>query len=252
MLYAAHPVAASFAATPTAREVETDERRRSFLRMVSHELRTPLNSIIGFSEILGAELHGPLGAPQYREYAEIIRGSGYKLLKLVNQVLEIARLESGAMDLDLRPEPLDTALDDAIAGLQDEIATHGIRIVIVDRGALPSVVADGRGLRAVLGHLLQNAVHYSPEGGQVRVSAAPRGRNLDILIENDGPDVSPEDLARLLMPFEQGENALTRRGEGAGLGLPISQLTCQAMGGQLSLASAPGKGVSARIRLPRA
>src|SRR5690606_38499997 len=93
MSQAAYSNAASGAAQPTAREVEADERRRSFLRMASHELRTPLNSIIGFSEILNTEIHGPLGAPEYREYAEIIRGSGHKLLRLVNQVLEIARLE---------------------------------------------------------------------------------------------------------------------------------------------------------------
>src|SRR5689334_5677349 len=84
-----------------------DERKRSFLRMVSHELRTPLNSILGFSEILTAELYGPLGASQYKEYAEIIHGSGQKLLKLVNQVLEIARLEGGTVDLAAASEPLE-------------------------------------------------------------------------------------------------------------------------------------------------
>ena len=96
----AHLASAPRPDATAAREAEAEERRRSFLRMVSHELRTPLNSIIGFSEILGAELHGPLGAPQYQEYAAIIRGSGHKLLKLVNQVLEIARLEGGATDFE--------------------------------------------------------------------------------------------------------------------------------------------------------
>src|ERR1700747_1095191 len=103
------------------REGPPASARRDFLRMVSHELRTPLNSIIGFSEILGSELHGPLGRPQYREYAEITRGSGHKLLKLVNQVLEIARLEGGAMDFNLRPESLDAAVEDVIVALQEEI-----------------------------------------------------------------------------------------------------------------------------------
>src|SRR5258708_2168449 len=90
-----------------------EDQKRAFLRLVSHELRTPLNSILGFSEILSAELYGPLGAPQYKEYAEIIRGSGKKLLRLVNQVLEIGRLEG--LELDVRPEALEPAIDDAIA-----------------------------------------------------------------------------------------------------------------------------------------
>jgi signal transduction histidine kinase len=249
---AAHLAAAPRAEAPTAREAEADERRRSFLRMVSHELRTPLNSIIGFSEILGSELHGPLGRPQYREYAEIIRGSGHKLLKLVNQVLEIARLEGGAMDFDLRPESLDAAVEDVIAALQEEIATRGVTVTVAERGALPQVMADDRGLRTVLTHLLQNAVHYSPEGGEVRVSAKVRGRVLEILIENEGETIGAADLPRLLLPFEQGENALTRRSEGAGLGLPICQLTCQAMGGRLRLSSGADQGVTAHVRLPRA
>ena len=97
-------------------DVQLDEQKRSFLRMVSHELRTPLNAVIGFSEIVSSEAYGPLGAPQYKEYAELIRQSGYKLLKLVNQVVDIAKLEGRAMDLDLEPEPLDSALDDAMGG----------------------------------------------------------------------------------------------------------------------------------------
>ena len=248
----AHLAPAPRADTPSAREGEADERRRSFLRMVSHELRTPLNSIIGFSEILGAELHGPLGAPQYREYAEIIRGSGHKLLKLVNQVLEIARLEAGAMEMDLHPESLDAAIDDAIGVLPDDVGPRGVRVSVQGRGALPMVMADTRGLRTVLGHLLQNAVHYSPDGGEVRVSTLAHGRTLEIRIENEGESISAADLPRLLLPFEQGENALTRRAEGAGLGLPICVLTCQAMRGGLRLTSAPGRGVTAHVRLPRA
>ncbi len=250
MPQAAHPLTAPDAVQPATREAEADERRRSFLRMVSHELRTPLNSIIGFSEILGAEIHGPLGAPQYREYAEIIQRSGHKLLRLVNQVLEIARLEGAAADLDLRPEAVDTALDDALTGLQEEIVERRLRVTIAPGVPLTPVMADGRALRAVFVHLLQNAIQHCPEDGEIRVSTRPRGASLDILIENDGEGLDPAQIPRLLLPFEQGENALTRRAEGAGLGLPISQLTCQAMGGQLSLSSPPGRGVAARIRLP--
>src|SRR3954452_1505429 len=99
------------------RDLMREEQKRSFLRMVSHELRTPLNSIIGFSEIIACELYGPLSEPRYREHAAIVRESGLKLLGLVNQVLEIARLESGAADLDAHPEPVQAVVDEVIAGL---------------------------------------------------------------------------------------------------------------------------------------
>jgi len=236
------------AGAPTARDGALDAQKRSFLRMASHELRTPLNSILGFSEILTSELYGPLGAPQYKEYAEIIRGSGQKLLNLVNQVLEIARLEGQAMDLDLRPEPLEAALDDVLAVLAADLS--GLTVEIAGRGDLPAVVADPRGLRTVLSHLLQNAAAFSPEGGTIFVRAQRLGRNVEIVIRDQGQGVDPAELPRLVGPFEQGENALTRHGHGAGLGLTIADLTCKAMEGRLTLASRPGKGLTAGVRLP--
>lgn len=226
------------------------ERKRSFLRMVSHELRTPLNSILGFSEILTAELYGPLGAPQYKEYAEIIHGSGQRLLKLVNHVLEIARLEGRTVEFDTDCEPLEPALDDALAALAPDLATRDVRIEIDGRGALPAVTADGRGLRSVLTHLLHNAIVFSPDGGRVRVSAAAGNGAVEILIRDEGDGIDPADLKRLMAPFEQGENALTRKAEGAGLGLPIAEMTCAAMGGRLTLTSVTGEGLTAQVRLP--
>jgi signal transduction histidine kinase len=239
-------------ARPDARarlDATADEQKRSFLRMVSHELRTPLNSILGFSEILTSELYGPLGTPQYKEYAEIIHGSGQKLLKLVNQVLEIARLEGRTVDFDLQSEALEPALDDVLAGLKPDAEARGVSIEVEGRGGLPAVNADSRGLRSVLTQLLQNAVAFSPEGGTVRVRAGRVGEDVEILIEDDGEGVDPEQLHRLMAPFEQGENALTRKAEGAGLGLPIADLTCRAMGGRLKLSCAPGQGMTAAVRL---
>ena len=230
------------------RDPAFDAQKQSFLRMVSHELRTPLNSILGFSEILASELYGPLGDPQYKEYAEIIQGSGRKLLKLVNQVLEIARLEGGNAELTLRPEPLAPAIDDVVDGLHDELTVRRIRIE-TDGCDEAHVLADARGLRTVLANLLQNAVTYSPDGGRVGVRLELCGQAVEIVIEDDGAGVEAEELPRLLRPFEQGESALTRRSEGAGLGLPICDLTCQAMGGWLTLASLPGRGLQARVRL---
>lgn len=251
----AHEAAPSADANVRARarlDAALDEQKRSFLRMVSHELRTPLNSILGFSEILSAELYGPLGASQYKEYAEIIHGSGRKLLKLVNQVLEIARLDGKAMEFDARSEPIELALDDVLATLKPDLEARNVRVEVKDRGDLPSVMADPRGLRTVLFNLLQNAIAFSPEGGTVRIRVEPRGQDFDIRIEDDGEGLDPDDLPRLMGPFEQGGTALTRRSEGAGLGLPISDLTCRAMGGRLRLESEPGKGLTALVRLPAA
>jgi signal transduction histidine kinase len=232
-----------------AGEVALDEQKKSFLRLVSHELRTPLNSILGFSEILASELYGPLGVEQYREYAEIIRSSGEKLLRLVNQLVEIARLQTGDMEIDLQAERLDPIFQTLGDGLHEAMAARGLRLVTpACVGA--EVLADDRALRTVLSHLLQNAVAFSPDGGLIEVSLAPLHGHLEIVVRNEGDGVDPIDLERLLRPFEQGENALTRHGEGAGLGLAICDLTCKAMGAQLKLASGRGQGFAAHILLP--
>ena len=240
------------AAAHERRRLALDDRKRSFLRMVSHELRTPLNAVIGFSEILSQELYGPLGAPQYKEYAGIVHESGMKLLKLVNQIVEIARLEGHVTDIEMTPEDMDEAMDDVIDGLRAEIARREVIVHVVGQGALPAVLADSRGLRTMLTNLLQNAVTYSPAGGVVHVGAARIGAEVEITIRDQGPGVESSELPRLLQPFEQGGSTLTRANEGAGLGLPIVDLLSRAMGGQLKLSSSLGAGFLARLILPAA
>ena len=233
-------------------ESHGDERRRSFLRMVSHELRTPLNAVIGFAEIVSSEAYGPLGAPQYKEYVEMIRQSGYKLLRMVNQVVDIAKLENKAMDLEIEPEPLDIAIDEALGALRQELEERGVTVAIEGEGNLPSVMADSRGLRTMLVNLLQNAVFYSPEGGTVSIRAVMEEGCVHLEIRDEGEGVPDEDIPRLIRPFEQGENALTRSAQGVGLGLPMVVLLCQAMDGSLRLRSAPGQGMTTVICLPAA
>ena len=227
-----------------------DEQSRSFLRMVSHELRTPLNSVIGFAEIIGRELHGPIGDPRYRDHARVIHQSGMKLLKLVNQVLEIARLESGAAEYNIQPESAAIPLKAALLGLEVEADAHEFRFRIEVDPSTPLVLADARATETILTNLLQNAIAYSPIGGEVRIKVQPFRSHVLFTIANDGDGVASEDIARLMRPFEQGESALTRRSEGAGLGLPIVRLLCSAMGGRLRLYSAPGEGLTATVRLP--
>lgn len=231
-------------------ESRAEEHRRSFLRMVSHELRTPLNSILGFSELISAEIYGPLGAPEYKDYAKLIRDSGQKLLALSNQVLEIARLESGAADLVARREPLDHVLDDVLDGLADEMRARKAEVVVEDQGALPDVITDPKGLRTALAALLSNAIVHGADGGEIRIRVRGRTAEVAINIIDQGPGVDPRDIPRLLRPFEQGENALIRRGEGAGLGLPLAFMLCRGMGGGLTLTPRAEGGLCATVRAP--
>ena len=225
------------------------ETKRSFLRMVSHELRTPLNSVIGFSEIISRELHGPISDPRYKAHAEIIRDSGLKLLKMVNQVLEIARLDAGAADLDIRPESAAVAVRSAVRSLEDAAAARRVEVRETIEEDAPLVLADARGLNTILTNLLQNAITFSPEGAVVEVCAHTRHNGLVFEVCDHGDGVAPQDLHRLMRPFEQGENALVRRTGGAGLGLSIVSLLCREMGGVLTLRSALGEGLTARVRL---
>jgi signal transduction histidine kinase len=234
------------------RRAAADDSRRSFLRMVSHELRTPLNSIIGFSEILNQELCGPIGSPQYKEYAGLIGQSGHRLLKLVNQILDIVRLEGDAADLDLSPEPLDPVVQDAFHQLRDEAAPRGVRLEVDVAGPLPDVIADPRAVRTILINLLQNAVAAAPSGSVIHVRARRFGAEVCIEVQDYGDGVESEDLDRIVRPFEQGEHALTRHTQGAGLGLPIVRLLAEAMSGRLELRSSRGAGFIAAVTLPAA
>ena len=246
------PAADKSSAPRASPDAALEDQKRAFLRMVSHELRTPLNSILGFSEILASELYGPLGAPQYKEYAEIVRDSGQKLLKLVNQLVEIARLEAQAMDFEAAAEPLQATLEEVLAGFAAETAEACVSVSLTGERPLPHVLADGRGLRSLLAGLIHNAIVFSPAGAEVTVATARKAGAVEIVIENPGDPVDPAELARLRRPFEQGESALTRRSQGAGLGLPICALTAKAMGGRLDLAARPGGGLVARVSLPAA
>ncbi len=236
---------------PAKRDPALDETRRAFLRMVSHELRTPLNAIIGFSEIIARELYGPLGAPQYREYAEHVRQSGYRLLKLVNQVLEIARLQGGAVDLDQAAHPLIHMLDDIGDKVREDLEARGVRLRIENEDALPAVLVDDKGARNLLFNLIQNAVLHGRRGGTVDVRARREGDRVEIEIQDDGDGVDPADIPRLLAPFQQ-DDALSNAADRAGLGLPIARLLAEAMGGRLRLSSRPGEGLTAHVTLPAA
>ena len=235
---------------PSTRGLDA-EAKRSFLRMISHELRTPLNSIIGFSDVLRQQLCGPLGAPEYMEYADIIGMSGNKMLRMVNQIVEIVRLESDAADLDLRAEPLDSLVEDVLHNLGPEAEALGVRLLVEDAASMPWIQADARGLKTVLVNLLQNAMVQTPAEAPVVVRARQAGPRVLIEVEDHGPGVDALEAQRLMRPFEKGK-VPTRAHDGAGLGLPIALLLSRAMGGDLSIRTGRGEGFTATVTLPAA
>jgi signal transduction histidine kinase len=248
---AGSPLDPSSGESSPGRELQRlDEQKRWFLRMTSHELRTPLNSIIGFSEILAREQSVQPGSPQYREYAGHILASGQKLLRLVNQLIEMGRLQNMAAELEPVSEPLDHVIDDVIDTLADQIAARGQRVVVEGQGALPSALADPAAVRTIVNNLIDNAITFGPEGGEVRVRAIRRGGKVELEIEDDGPGLNAADVPRLLRPFEQGEDALNRANGGAGLGLAVVKMLARSMQGGLRLVCEPGCGLKAVVTLP--
>jgi signal transduction histidine kinase len=236
-----------------AREAATEDAakesaKRAFLRMVSHELRTPLNSIIGFSDILNQELYGPLGSPQYVEYAGIIRDSGKKLLTLFNNVLDIVRLEGGG-GLNPMNEPVLPIIEEAIGKLQSQAKAGGVtlynRLVDEDLHAW----LDPRGLAVCLDHLLRNAIDFTAAGEIVEVNARQADGYVALTIFNRGNAPDQSEIERLMKPFEQGENAENRRHEGAGLGWAVVRLNAEAMSGAFGVVSRKGEALKAIVRL---
>jgi len=240
--------AAREAAQDAAGDAVKESAKRAFLRMVSHELRTPLNSIIGFSDILNQELYGPLGSPQYVEYAGIIRDSGKKLLTLFNNVLDIVRLEGGG-GLNPMNEPILPIIEEAIGKVKAQAQASGVtlhnRVVDEDLHAW----LDPRGLAACLDHLLRNAIDFSATGETVEINARQADDHVALSVFNRGNAPDQSEIERLMKPFEQGENAENRRHEGAGLGWAVVKLNAEAMGGAFGVVSRKGEALKAIVRL---
>ncbi|ESQ79659.1 HAMP domain-containing sensor histidine kinase [Asticcacaulis sp. YBE204] len=240
-------IEASVAAAYGAAEPEMG--KRAFMRMVSHELRTPLNSIIGFSEVLTHELYGPIGAPQYLEYAGIIRDSGKKLLSLFNDVLEIVRLENESDVLTPEVEPILPHLEDAVRRQRKRAQAKSVTLDLRFDDEDLCALFDARGLANCLDHLLINAIDFTPEGHAVELTVEVYGERVDIRLFNPGKAPAPEDLPRLMRPFEQGATEASRTRDGAGLGWAIVRLSCKAMGAAFVVESEPDTGLTAILRL---
>jgi len=222
-----------------------------FLANMSHELRTPLNAIMGFAEVIEREMFGAVGTPRYTEYAGDIRLSGEHLLDLINDILDLAKVEAGK--LDLREEAVDVAdvIESSVALLKRRAEVGQIRLAVRIANKLPRLCADETKIRQVLLNLLSNALKYTPAGGRVSVTASVgRKGDLNISVVDTGIGIDPEDVPTVLTPFGQVENAENRDTRGTGLGLPLAKSLVERHGGALSLHSQPGKGTTITVRFP--
>jgi len=233
---------------------EAANRAKSeFLANMSHELRTPLNAINGFSEIMVGEMFGPVGDARYREYAKDILSSGQHLLALINDILDMSKIEAGKMSLRFEPLALEDVVADAVRLVRNRADSVGLTLE-VDFPVLPEVEADYRALKQVLLNLLSNAVKFTPRGGRVTVSAEPRadalGERVRIAVRDTGIGIAAEDLDRLAMPFEQIENQHSKTQQGTGLGLALTKSLVELHGGALDIQSAPGQGTTVSFSIP--
>ncbi|MCM0020727.1 MAG: ATP-binding protein [Tagaea sp.] len=224
--------------------------KSKFLANVSHELRTPLNAIIGFSEMMAGATLGPI-PPRYREYAGDILASGRQLLDLINDLLDMAKIEAGEMRADPCEIDVETALYSAQRQMRDLAARAGVTLSVDSTGVPPIVVADPRHFRQMLLNLLSNAIKFTGQGGDVALFAATDPSGAAVVGVRDtgiGMDAAGVELA--LRPFGQVANALTRAHDGTGLGLPIVKALAELNGAEFRIDSAPGKGTRATLRFP--
>jgi PAS domain S-box-containing protein len=222
--------------------------KSSFLATMSHELRTPLNAIIGFSGMMAAEMFGPLGAARYRSYANDIKRSGEHLLALINDVLDISKIEARAVDLELKPLDVHAHVTEAVRLMSPLLTSRGVHIDSDLSAGATGVMSDERALRQILNNVLSNAVKFSPSGGTVHVRAesAAGGRVL-LHVADEGPGIAPEHLRELGQPFVQFGNPYTTGGHGTGLGIAIVKSLMLAQGGQMRIASELGRGTTVTL-----
>jgi len=233
-------------------QAEMANRAKSeFLANMSHELRTPLNAIIGFSEAMQAEFLGPLGNARYHEYVEDIRSSGNHLLQIINDLLDLSKIEAGKLELDEQRVDINAVVESSIKIIRERAESGSIKTSISLASPAPCLWADQRSCKQVLFNLLSNAVKFTEKGGTITVSTAlePDGY-LVIGVRDTGIGISEEDLDMILEPFIQVEASLVRNHEGTGLGLPLTKAIVELHGGELTVESKIDVGTTVSVRFP--
>jgi two-component system, cell cycle sensor histidine kinase PleC len=231
------------------RAEEANQAKSKFLANMSHELRTPLNAIIGFSEIMESGMFGPLGADKYREYCGDIHGSGQYLLDVINDILDMSKIEAGRIRLDFEDLDLDTLLAEAMRVVSARAQDKQLEVVARISPDL-QLRADRRAIKQIALNLLSNAVKFTPAGGRVTMRARATDHCIVLGIADSGIGIAQDALLRLGRPFEQVESQLTKSHQGSGLGLAISKSLVELHGGRMRIRSALGKGTLVVVRLP--
>ena len=232
------------------RDLEVATRHKSeFLANMSHELRTPLNAIIGFSEVLQERMFGEMNEKQ-TEYIDDIHGSGKHLLSLINDILDLSKIEAGRMELDLATFSVPEAIGNALTLIRERALRHGIELTASIDPAVGAISADERKFKQILLNLLSNAVKFTPEGGRVVVAAQPAHGMIEVSVTDTGIGIALEDQEAVFEEFRQVGKDYTRKAEGTGLGLALTRKFVELHGGKIRLKSEPGKGSTFTFTLP--
>jgi two-component system cell cycle sensor histidine kinase PleC len=232
------------------RAEEANQTKSKFLANMSHELRTPLNAIIGFSEIMESGMFGTLGSEKYQEYCHDILTSGHYLLEVINDILDMSKIEAGRMKLDMEPLDLSKTLAESLRVVSGRADDKHLQLDADIDGTI-SVVADRRAIKQIIVNLLSNAVKFTPDGGKVTVRSRLLGDSIVLMIADTGIGIAPHSLQRLGRPFEQVESQLTKTYHGSGLGLAIARSLTSLHGGSMRLRSKLGTGTVVCVSLPR-
>ena len=224
--------------------------KAEFLANMSHELRTPLNAIIGFSQMMEAQTFGPMGSEKYREYCADILSSGRYLLNVFSDVLDMSQLESGRVKLDYALFAVEKAIKNAVLDVAPTARGKQVSLQI-DVGAAETLQADCGAIERILTTLLRNAVKFAPEGGAVTVGAQTFKDHVYFYVEDDGPGIASEDIARLGRPFEQADTTMANGMKGSGLGLAIANSLVELHGGALRVTSRQGEGTVVLVTIPK-
>jgi len=233
-----------------SRQIEAANRHKSeFLANMSHELRTPLNAIIGFSEVLGERMFGELNEKQ-AEYTDDILSSGRHLLSLINEILDLSKVEAGRMELELAKFDLPLAIENARTFVRERATKHGINLDVTIDERLGEFVGDERKIKQILLNLLSNAVKFTPEGGRIGISARQTDGAVEISVRDTGIGIAPEDQARIFEEFRQVGSNYAHKTEGTGLGLTLAKKFVELHGGRIWVDSELGKGSTFTFNLP--
>jgi GAF domain-containing protein len=233
-----------------SRQIEAANRHKSeFLANMSHELRTPLNAIIGFSEVLGERMFGELNEKQ-AEYTEDILSSGRHLLSLINEILDLSKVEAGRMELELATFDLPLAIDNARTFVRERATKHGINLDVTVDEHLGDFVGDERKIKQILLNLLSNAVKFTPEGGRIGINAKQTDGSVEISVSDTGIGISPEDQTKIFEEFRQVGGDYAHKIEGTGLGLTLAKKFVELHGGRIWVESEVGKGSTFTFSLP--